>query len=195
MAQDLRELFKGDKSFNKHEMPSDHEERFLKLLDKKLPQKRKGNSFFILKIAASLLVLVSLGTVFYNSFKNQGNTTVVNVLEAIKNQNSKITLGDISPDLKKIENYYLANINVELAEMEITDDNKKLFDGYVNRLEELNSEYQRLTNELNEVGPNEQTVSALIDNLQLRLQLLYRLKDKLEELKQTENEKFNDQQV
>jgi SMC interacting uncharacterized protein involved in chromosome segregation len=50
------------------------------------------------------------------------------------------------------------------------------------RLEELNREYKKLNGELNSIGPNDQTITALIKNLQLRLQLLYKLRDKLKEL-------------
>jgi hypothetical protein len=50
------------------------------------------------------------------------------------------------------------------------------------KLEELNKEYDRLSVELTKHGPNELTVSALIDNLKLRLNLLYRLKEQLQDL-------------
>lgn len=50
-------------------------------------------------------------------------------------------------------------------------------------LEELDKEYQRLNTELNETGPNEQTIEAMVSNLQLRLDLLRRLKIKLNEIK------------
>jgi hypothetical protein len=58
----------------------------------------------------------------------------------------------------------------------------------VQRLGELSDEYERLSDELFQSGPNEQTVTALIDNLKLRLNLLYRLKEKLNELNNSENE-------
>lgn len=56
------------------------------------------------------------------------------------------------------------------------------------QLDTLNSEYINLNDELNEIGPNDQTISALIQNLQLRLQLLQKLKKKLNELKTSKNE-------
>jgi len=61
-------------------------------------------------------------------------------------------------------------------------------DDFMDRLSDLNKEYKSLNNELNEVGPNEQTIGALIKNLQLRLQLLLKLKEKLHQLKSSENE-------
>ena len=85
-----------------------------------------------------------------------------------------------------MEDYYVANINLELANVKLTPENKELFDSYIVRLEELNKEYNRLSVELTENGPNELTVSALIDNLKLRLNLLYRLKEQLNELNTSE---------
>ena len=97
------------------------------------------------------------------------------------------SLGDISPQLKKVEDYYLANINLELSKMKVTPESKELFDGYLERLEELNKEYAALADELTQSGPSELTVNALINNLKLRLNLLYRLKEKLSELNAAED--------
>jgi ABC-type iron transport system FetAB ATPase subunit len=77
---------------------------------------------------------------------------------------------------------------LELASLEMSPDNKVVVDDFMDRLSELNKEYKSLNNELNEVGPNEQTIGALIKNLQLRLQLLLKLKEKLHQLKSSENE-------
>jgi len=92
------------------------------------------------------------------------------------------TLGDVSPDLKKVEDYYLANINLELSKVKLTPENKEMFDGYVQRLEDLKNEYNTLSIELTKNGPNEQTINALISNLKFRLNLLHRLKEQLKTL-------------
>ncbi|MEP0132731.1 MAG: hypothetical protein ABJJ25_02740 [Eudoraea sp.] len=187
MAQDLRELFKEEKA-KKHPMKDGHEERFLELLDKELPVQRKSTFYFI-KIAASVLVLFSLGIYTYINFKSdtlQQPAVVENETENTKAQG--YSLGDLSPELKKIENYYVANINLELSRLEVSNENKAMVDDYMRRLSELDEEYKRLNIELNEIGPNDQTITALIKNLQLRLQLLQKLKEKLNQLKSSENE-------
>jgi hypothetical protein len=187
MAQDLRELFKEEKA-KKHPMKDGHEERFLELLDKELPVQRKSTFYFI-KIAASVLVLFSLGIYTYINFKSdtlQQPAVVENEAENTKAQG--YSLGDLSPELKKIENYYVANINLELSRLEVSKENKAMVDDYMRRLSELDEEYKRLNIELNEIGPNDQTITALIKNLQLRLQLLQKLKEKLNQLKSSENE-------
>lgn len=193
MAQDLRELFKEEKG-KKQPMKKGHEERFLNRLDKELPVQRKSTFYFI-KIAASILVLFSLGIYTYINFVNEVPEPSAIVDKGTENRESQeYSLGDLSPDLKKIENYYVANINLELSRLEVSDENKALVDDFMSRLSELDKEYQRLNIELNEIGPNDQTINALIKNLQLRLQLLQKLKLKLDQLKSSENEQVTSQQ-
>ena len=113
--------------------------------------------------------------------------TVVEKVNEAETQNG-ISLGDLSPDLKKVENYYVANINFELSKLDVSEENKGLTDSFMLQLSDLNTEYKKLNTELNQLGPNDQTISALIENLQLRLQLLQKLKKKLNELNTSKNE-------
>ncbi len=185
MAQDLREMFEKKTDPEAEQLKEGHKVRFLERLDKVLPQtKQKAkSSFLLLKIAASLVLIISIGGYLYKSstdvrpFDRKNDVAV-----------EKISLGDLSPDLKKVENYYLSGINMELSKLKLTDENKILIDSFMERLEELDLEYGILNRELNEIGPNDQTISALIKNLQLRLQLLQNLKMRLNDLKSAKNE-------
>ncbi|WP_040251273.1 hypothetical protein [Psychroserpens mesophilus] len=193
MAQDLRHLFENEKNDSQLKMSEGHEARFIKKLDNALPEVTSiKKRFSILKIAASIVVLIGLVFTAYK-FSQQPkaieNTVVENENQTKEDQLK--SLGDISPDLKKVEDYYLANINLELSKIKQTPENKELFDGYVIRLAELNQEYKRLSVELTQNGPNELTVSALIDNLKLRLNLLYRLKEQLYDLNASAEAKIN----
>ncbi|MEO0571857.1 MAG: hypothetical protein AAF039_09135 [Bacteroidota bacterium] len=189
MGQDLRKLFEKERDSKKYPMKEGHEARFLKRLDSELPLKEKYSSFFWLRIAASVVVLLGIGTYFFLK-KPVGypikNTAVAK--EDVTKVKEGISLGDLSPDFEKIENYYVANINYELSQLDVSNDNKEMVDGYMERLGELDKEYGELNKELNDLGPNDDTISALIQNLQLRLQLLQKLKQKLNQLKSSENE-------
>lgn len=178
MAQDLRNLFEEDKLAQRAKMSQDHEARFLEKLNKELPIEKKSSGFSFLNIAASVVILLGLGFGVFWTIGEPG--TKVDSEQEVVGTDLK-TLGDVSPDLKKVEDYYLASINLELSKVELTPQNKELFDGYVLRLQELNKEYDKLLEELNESGPNSVTLDALIENLKLRLNLVMRLKDKLEE--------------
>src|SRR5690606_11822285 len=103
-------------------MPENHQDRILGELDKALPISKK-RPFNWLQVAASVLVLLGLSFGAYNYFKvtPSTHTTVAETKhEVVK------TLGDVSPGLKKVEDYYLASINLELSKMPYTAETKDL---------------------------------------------------------------------
>ena len=190
MAQDIRKMLKEHRP-ETPKLSKGHENRFeARLAALSSEEKNENHSFFWLKIAAVGILLLSLGYFGYQQLSNS-DIPEVQVAEVNETKDTpQFTLGDISPGLKKVEEFYLTGINVQLASLKITDENKELIDGYLLRLEELNEEYISLSREMNDVGPSEETVTALIDNLKLRLELLFKLKNKLKELKNIENEEF-----
>lgn len=193
MARDLRELFAKERETKTHAMKKGHENRFLSRLEERIPvekAKRKQGFTFWLSVAASVVAVLGLGIYFFlgsNKVEPDPNANIANEGNA-NGQYRSISLGDLSPDLKKIENYYLTNINVQLSELEVDATNKEIINDFMEKLAELDSEYHKLNKELSELGPNDQTISALIKNLQLRLQLLQKLKTKLNQLKSSKNE-------
>jgi len=194
MAQDIREMMKGHRPEGSG-LSEGHELRFeARLKEAFTEEKKKNNSFFYLKIAASVVVFMGLA---YFTFLGP-DTEVVGpdiVQDSPVTETPVLTLGDLSPDLKKVEDFYTNGISVQLASLEVNDDNRELIDSYLNRLAELDTEYQKLNKELNEAGPTEATITALIDNLQLRLEMLFKLKNKLNELNNLENEQFKNIQA
>ncbi len=187
MSQDLRELFKKEREEQKPRIKEGHQERFLERLEDELPKEKKSY-LYLFKIAAAVLLLITTGYFGFKKYTEDPiKETIVNRGGEAEEQ-KRISLGDLSPDLKKVENYYVANINLELSKLEVSQDNKALVESFMNQLENLDNEYQGLNKELNQMGPNDQTISALIQNLQLRLQLLQKLKKKLNDLNTSKNE-------
>ena len=194
MEQDLREMFNKEKREQKFTINNGHEERFLEKLQQSLPEDKKPNRAWM-KVAASIIVILSVGVGYFLLNENSNIKTTVVGNDPINEKQTEFTFGDLSPDLKKVENYYVANINLELAKLEVSPDTKDLIDGFMEQLNNLNLEYKTLNAELKELGPNEQTITALIENLQLRLQLLQKLKRKLNELKLSKNEQINENSI
>lgn len=200
MAQDIKKMFENYDDPKTPKLREGHQSRFEAKLDKAFSEnisEEKNTSIPWLKIAAMVVVLLAISFFGYqqlsknNAIIDSNYTVVDNTSETGDNTDApKLTLADISPDLKKVEEYYMAGINVQLASLKITDENKDLVDGYMQRLAELDTEYNSLNAELSKVGPTEATVTALIDNLKLRLDLLFKLKNKLKELKNQNNEEF-----
>lgn len=197
MAQDIRELLKNDPTAQKASMSKGHKARFKERLDDEFPQKKSGSMFVFLKIAAIGLIFISLGLLWFQNITPSEPAVVTNTndTEDVTKSENQFTLGDISPEFKKIESYYLTGINMKLAGLKVTDENKELLEAYMERLQLLDEEYNALNTELNTLGPNEQTITALIENLKLRLDLLIKLNNKLHQFKQSENEQINQQKA
>jgi hypothetical protein len=191
MAQDIRDLIKTDKKQVTDKLPEGHESRFLNKLENEFPKNQKLFGSWM-RIAASIVVVLGLS---YGTFKYFEEPVIIQVVDTqteteIKTEKGDMptkTLGDISPDFKKVEDYYLANINYELSKVKMTPENKELIDGYISQLDALNKEYKRISLELTNSGPNELTVNALITNLKFRLNLMYRLKEQLQTLQTTDS--------
>ncbi len=185
MAQDIRKLAKQNIDAVAR-LKAGHAERFLEKLERQLPEHKptRANRFLWMKmsIAASFMVVLTLG---YFLLKPNNPANLPAVTEKSDKAKGQITLGDLSPDLKKIELYYTLNIQSELAGLQMTGSNKQLIDNYLKKLSDLDNEYKALSNDLNTIGPNSQTVAALIQNLQIRLNLLYQLDEKLKQLKKS----------
>lgn len=198
MAQDIREMFKNG-SLAKERLEKGHHKRFERKLDKEFGKKREHNSFLFFKVAAIFIIAIGVAFFYFKSNNTPTENKMVNTPDVEKTNSvqkkDNIQLSEISPEFEKIENYYLAGINLELAKLEINADNKLLIDSFMVELSELDKEYQRLNQDLNETGINEQTVQAMINNLQLRLELLFKLKNKLSDLKKSKSTTYENAQI
>lgn len=193
MAQDIKDLLKKEQLHIQKGLSDGHEARFLERLEAELPQEEMvtKRSFVFYKIAAAVVLLVSISVLMYQQLSDGTIITTDEIVNTDTKENqepSLKSLGDVSPDLKKIEDYYVASINYELTQVEVSGIGKQLFESYMKQLSQLNEDHKVLQKELTDIGPNEQTINAMIDNLQFRLKLLYQLKEKLNELKKSEDD-------
>ncbi|SDX85098.1 hypothetical protein SAMN05444411_11097 [Lutibacter oricola] len=172
MSKDLREILKNKVEENLN-LSNNHRINFEARLKNELHQEQK-NGFGFWKIAASITILIGLAVSIYFFNTNPVEPKLAKTFDS---------LGSVSPELKKVENFYLASIQSEILELEQTAENKELLDGYLEKISELDNDYKDLTSDLNTDGINEKIINALIDNLQLRLKLLYQLKEQLNNLK------------
>lgn len=205
MAQDIREMFSNEPTPKQDKLPRGHRQRFEEKLDKAYPEQEKpGSRFFFLKIAAILIVAFGVGFFFLQTrdfFKESPAVVDTPSEEQEKENNVELSpekqfqLSEVSPEFKKIEDYYLASLNVELAKIDINDDNRALINSFMEQLEDLDEEYKTLNTEISENGLNEQSIDAMIGNLQLRLELLYKLKNKLKEINHSKNEQYENHQA
>ena len=201
MAQDIRDIIKASPS-KEPKLPKGHQARFEARLQANFsPNKTLQDSSskqFWMKIAAVAIAFVAVSVFgYYQLSKNSLENSFVESVPGVEFQNDEnlVHLADISPDLKRIEQYYTAGIEGALASLTITPDNKDVIDGYMQQLQMLNLEYESLNFDLTQAGPTEEIITALVDNLKMRLELLMKLKIKLKELKNNTNENISSIEV
>jgi flagellin-like hook-associated protein FlgL len=191
MKQDLRKMMKNARE-EEARLPAGHEDRFAAKLAKEFGGEVKEAKTPWVQWAVAAVLIIGLGFFGWNAIDTSSieGVEVVSVDEQVS-IDSQVTMADISPELKQIENFYKTNINMQLASLEFSEENQELVDGYMQRLSDLDNAYKQLSAEMAEVGPTEATLTAQIDNLKFRLELLFKLKEKLKELKNQNNEQFN----
>jgi len=172
MPKDIRDILKEAQS-NSRELKKGHRVRFEERLTE-LHTLKKRNYFF-LKVAASVAIIFSIG--YFSLFNKSDDIEQQTGTPQITN------LSSISPEMKQIEDYYVTAINYEMASIESTSESKVILDAYLKKISDLSDAYAKLNSDLIEKGINEKTINALIDNLQLRLQILLELKDIINEMK------------
>ena len=182
MSKDIREIMKNYKNEDVS-LSANHRSKFQDRLQNEVHHQSKKRNFRWLQVAASVVIIVSLAIGYFGIETTPEKTTLT----------KNISLGSLSPELKSIENYYENTINYEISNLSVNDSNKEILDGYLAKIGELTTEYKSLTTELNTKGVNDEIINALINNLQLRLQLLQRLKKQLNDLKNL-NSKQNETQ-
>lgn len=169
------------KDFNYTEEDLKMPEGHLKSFQKKLGVEASGTrtSDWIQRIAAILIIGILISTYWFQSDSVETpQNSIVDETQDLK---------DISPELGNLESYFKASINYELATLEYGNFEEVAF-SYLDELEKIEKDYKKLQTDLQTNGYNELIIDAMIENLQLRLELLQNLKLKLNELKTLSHE-------
>lgn len=177
MKVEIREKLNKDKMLR--ELPKDHRSLFEQRLQKELHRNSNSSGRYLM-IAASVIVLFSLGYLI-----TQVQQSPRQKLQPVS---AKVSLQEFSPELKKVETYYLTAISFEMANLKVTEENKMLLDSYFRKMNALSKEYQLQSGKLDINTVDEELINNLIDNLQMRLQLMIELKNELKKLKSKKNE-------
>ncbi|MFD0963739.1 hypothetical protein ACFQ1O_06955 [Pseudofulvibacter geojedonensis] len=160
----------GIEHLNTREMSKNHELRFLEKLEKN--KKKKTNKFRYLSLAASVVLLLG-----FFVFKN------TNGFREVEEPNS------FPQEVVEAHQYYDGIIMKQLVKLEsfINEDNSVLIADTVAELKKLKTEEEELLTQL-ENNYNERIIKALIDNFQIRINLLENVIQQVNEINQLKNE-------
>lgn len=139
-------------------------------------EKPKRNYQWMWKAAAVVFICLTAGLLAERSWK-QSEEVVAEVQEE-------------STDIEEVENYYSGIIEKRKTEIRLVMERKNVVDEeLLSDLDGLDSMYRDLKNELQRNQNNEKVVNAMIRNLQLRVEILNKQLEILDQLvKYEENE-------
>ncbi|WP_294824959.1 hypothetical protein [uncultured Flavobacterium sp.] len=147
-----------------------HEDRFLDRLEGK---KKKKGLLFRLAMPAAAAIIIMFG--LWTMFKPDGAAVTGNETAAVK----------LSPKVQETQTYFTGLIKKELAKVEKEDspETKILVKSALLRMDALEKDYEKLTNEALTKGENKQIIHAMITNLQTRISFLEDVLTKIENIK------------
>ena len=153
MQKDLRNLFKTE-NVSAKKLPETHRNDFLEKLEaSKTEMPKQINYRFIYKIAAVLVLFFAIGVVYQDFGRNNIEVKKVSSIE-------------------RIEKEYLVSINEEWQRFTILAKDKNLINRYKKRLDDLDKDYQEISEQYKVDNNDILIVEILVENLQTRLQLL-----------------------
>ena len=175
----IQDFFKeGLDELNTHQMPVNHEHRFLERLDKK--NKVKKHKLPFMGVAASVILLVCF--FFWNTNDEIGSAATQEVVA-------------YPQEVQDAHQYYDGIIMKELAKLKSLENsnNSMLISDTVSELKKLKQDEDELLKQLS-VSYNERIVKALIDNFQIRINLLEAVMQKVKNIN-NENENYQNDKI
>jgi hypothetical protein len=111
----------------------------------------------------------------------------------IKTGRDRMTLGEVSPQYKEVENYYIHQVN--LMENEIVNVNRSSPE-LMKEMKSMDSVYIQLQKELNANPNDERIINAMIEHYQTKLEVMSYIVNQLKTIRDgnqnsNKDEKFN----
>ena len=184
--KNIDELVRNNKEFFDGDDPIDgHFERFNWKLEKRLHSNAGKRSIvpYLLR-AAVVTLLVTLSSLWtWDHF--------------IRADSKRMTLGQVSPQYKEVENYYVHQVNYMESELMNIDfkDNPEQKKMLANEMKSMDSVYVLLQKEL-KVNPNdERIINAMIEHYQTKLEVMTYIVNQLKAIRNGNLNKQKDEKV
>ena len=183
----IEDIIRNNKDFFEDAEPSDgHMERFNRKLEMRFPVNTVKRSIvpYLLK-AAVVTLLITLSSLWtWDHFIRTGS--------------SRTTLGQVSPQYKEVENYYVHQVNLMEGEIVNVDlkNNPTQKTMLMKEMKSMDSTYITLQKELKANPNDERIINAMIEHYQTKLDVMTYIVNQLKTIRndnqnKKENEKIN----
>jgi hypothetical protein len=172
--KNIEEIIRRNKYLFEDAEPMDgHFERFSMKLEARLHARTVKRSIvpYLLR-AAVVTLLVTLSSLYtWDHF--------------LRPSNKRMTLGQVSPQYKEVENYYLHQVNMMEGEIINVDlkDNPEQKAVLMKEMKSMDSVYVSLQKELKANPNDERIISAMIEHYQTKLEVMSYIVNQLKEIR------------
>ena len=180
----IEDIIRNNKDFFEDAEPSDgHLERFNRKLEKRFQVNTITRSIvpYLLK-AAVVTLLITLSSLWtWDHFIRTGS--------------SRMTLGQVSPQYKEVENYYVHQVNLMEGEIVNVDlkNNPAQKTILLKELKSMDSTYVSLQKELKANPNDERIINAMIEHYQTKLEVMTYIVNQLKTIRNdNQNKKENE---
>ncbi len=169
----LEEFIKQNRDkLDRYDLKPDHQERFLKKIQ---AHNAKPEASFIRRhyqkmlLAASVLLLISIGGQYYKYARQQPNDNT---------------------ELRQSEQYFSQIIKDEITQIqaEETPETRKVFNDAMKQINQLESDYQQLVKDY-QINRDKYILNAMIKNFQQRIDILQFVKQEINRIKEHKTRK------
>jgi cytochrome c-type biogenesis protein CcmH/NrfG len=182
--KNIDEIIRDNKDFFEDAEPSNgHFERFNRKLEVRFQSKviKRSIGPYLLR-AAVVTLLVTLSSLWtWDHFIRPGS--------------SRMTLGDVSPQYKEVENYYIHQVNLmesEIGTVEVLN-NAEQKEMLMKEMRTMDSTYISLQKELKANPNDERIINAMIEHYQTKVEVMSYIVNQLKAIRnENENSKDNE---
>jgi hypothetical protein len=182
----IEDIIRNNKDFFEDAEPSEgHFERFNRKLEKRFQVNAIKRSIvpYLLK-AAVVTLLITLSSLWtWDHFIRSGS--------------SRMTLGQVSPQYKEVENYYVHQVNLMEGEIVNVDlkNNPVQKEMLMKEMKSMDSTYVSLQKELKANPNDERIISAMIEHYQTKLEVMTYIVNQLKTIRNDNQNKKENEKV
>jgi hypothetical protein len=182
----LEDIIRSNKDYFEDAEPSaGHLERFNRKLEMRFQVKKTTRSIvpYLLK-AAVVTLLVTLSSLWtWDHFIRPGS--------------SRMTLGQVSPQYKEVENYYVHQVNMMESEITNVDlkNNPEQKAMILSEIKSMDSTYVSLQKELKANPNDERIINAMIEHYQTKLEVMTYIVNQLKSIRNDNQNKKENEKV
>jgi hypothetical protein len=186
VMKNIEEIIRSNKDFFEDAEPSTgHMERFSRKLEKKfqVPAVKRSIVPYLLR-AAVVTLLITLSSLWtWDHFIRTGS--------------SRMTLGQVSPQYKEVENYYVHQVNLMEGEIVNVDlkNNPEQKTMLLKEMKSMDSTYVSLQKELKANPNDERIINAMIEHYQTKLEVMTYIVNQLKTIRNDNQNKKENEKV